>query len=200
MHKKNKHNVPKLTKPEKALVEVINKQWNKAQALYELTSHLQIAATIELATIPIYLGTYYTINRTPGSDKPTDPTAFPKTDVSRFADAAGALIMSVAVEEMLHMSLASNILYSLGKDPQLYGQAPGSYPAVLPGHEENVSRGSTHFSQSIPIPLARFSFSQLSHFLAIEYPAPRVHHQRQATGKPLVKFILISVVLSNRIG
>jgi hypothetical protein len=169
MHKKTKYKVPKLTKSEEALVEVINSEWDQDKALYELTSHLQVAATIELATIPIYLATYYTINRTPDSGT---ATGFPQTDVSRFADEAGALIMSVAVEEMLHMSLASNILYALGKDPQLYGQAPDSYPANLPGHAENVSRHSKHYSQSLPIPLAKFSFNQLSHFLAIEYPAP----------------------------
>lgn len=172
MNKTPKYKIPKLTKAEKALVATINSQWDKSKALYELTSHLQIAATIELATIPIYLNTYYSINRTPGKDTPYYTDAFPKSDLSRFADRAGALIMSVAVEEMLHMSLSSNVLYSLGEDPKLYQQAPGSYPATLPGHNQNVSPSSPHFSQNIPIPLARFSFTQLSHFLAIEYPAP----------------------------
>ena len=35
--------------------------------------------------------------------------------------------MSVAVEEMLHMSLSSNVLYSLGVEPLLYRNSPGPY-------------------------------------------------------------------------
>ena len=171
-HPPHKYKIPKFTKAEKALVATINSQWDKSKAIYELSTHLQVAATIELATIPIYLNTYYSINRTPGKGSPYFTKAFPKTKVSRFADRAGALIMSVAVEEMQHMSLACNILYSLGEDPQLYRQAPDSYPAVLPGHNQNISPSSKHFGQNIPIPLGRFSFTQLSHLLAIEYPAP----------------------------
>lgn len=163
--------VPKLTEAEQNLVNTINSSWNKAQALFELKTHLQVAVTIELATIPIYLGTYYSINRTPGSGDPGAVTAFPKTDVSRFADTAGGLIMSIAVEEMLHMSLASNVLYSLGGDPQIYGNAPASYPSHLPGHKQNELCSNDNDSRNIPIPLAKFSFDQLSHFLAIEYPA-----------------------------
>ncbi len=164
--------VPAPTTAECKLTTKINSSdsWNRARALSELKSHMQVAITIELATIPIYLSTYYSINRTPKSDKPKD-WSFPSTELSRFADEAGALIMSVAVEEMLHMSLSSNILYSLGEDPQLYQQAPASYPAYLPGHAKNIKGASGNNARNIPIPLAKFSFEQLSHFLAIEYPA-----------------------------
>ncbi len=165
--------IPRLTKAEYDLVTTINSNpsWNRAKVLSVLKSHLQLAVTIELATIPIYLSTYYSIDRTPGTEDPKADNAFPKTAISRFADEAGALIMSVAVEEMLHMSLASNVLYSLGEDPQLYGSAPDSYPAYLPGHRKNILCSADNDSRNIPIPLAKFSFEQLSHFLAIEYPA-----------------------------
>ena len=50
--------------------------------------------------------------------------------------------MSVAVEEMLHMSLSSNILFSMGVAPQLYGKAPGQYPTPLPYHNPQGPAGS----------------------------------------------------------
>src|SRR5687768_18442357 len=40
---------------------------------------------------------------------------------------SGGVMMSVAVEEMLHMSLSSNILFAMGVAPKLYGKAPGQY-------------------------------------------------------------------------
>ncbi|HNG60965.1 MAG TPA: ferritin-like domain-containing protein, partial [Cellvibrionaceae bacterium] len=89
--------VKRLTPAEKRLVKYINEHWSRAQALDELKSHLQTAIEVELATIPIYLFAYYSINRT--------PAGFPDTALAQFADRAGASIMSVAVEEMLHMSL-----------------------------------------------------------------------------------------------
>ena len=146
------------TPAEMKLVETINKHWTREKALTELTASLQTAVEVELATLPIYLYTYYSIDRT--------PTGFPDTALSRFADQAGGVIMSVAVEEMLHMSLSSNILFSLGKLPQLYMHSPSPYPTNLPGH---ARLGPD--SKPLALPLAKFSLEQLWHFLEIEYPA-----------------------------
>ncbi|WP_286829548.1 MULTISPECIES: ferritin-like domain-containing protein [Kordiimonas] len=148
------------TEAEKALINTINTSpaWNREKVLSDLTEHLKVAVKIELATLPIYLYTYYSINRT--------PEGFPSTNVTRFADEAGGLIMSVAVEEMLHMSLASNILDSLGQDPELYGNSPWPYPANLPGHTYLGPDG-----KAMQIPLAPFSLEQMWQFLEIEYPA-----------------------------
>lgn len=173
------YKVPPLTPAEHDQVNTFNaKQWQPGEAIKLLRTLLQTAAEVELATIPIYLASYYTIDRTPGSGNPGLADAFPKTEVSRFADEAGALIMSVAVEEMLHMSLACNVLFAVSeKDtyPQLYLKAPASYPADLPLHRKNVPEGQAGASdddtRNDPIPLGGFSFEQLSHFLAIEYPA-----------------------------
>lgn len=170
---KMKYQVPALTANEKTTIQNINNDtatYGDGKALAILQKTLQVAAEVELATIPIYLGTYYTINRTPGKNNPGLPSAFPKTDVSRYANEAGALIMSVAVEEMLHMSLACNVLFSTGKMPDLYLKAPNSYPASLPGHRPNTNNNPMDNTRNEPIPLAGFSFEQLSHFLAIEYP------------------------------
>lgn len=163
------YEVPALTTAEQNQIFKINndpEHWGDGQALAKLQAALQIAVEVELATIPIYLYTYYSIDRTVGQSTPTQDDVFPKTPWSRFADKAGALIMSVVVEEMLHLSLSANVLHSTGKDPEIYGNSPKKYPAVLPGHEQ----GKLAWDQ--PIPLAKFSFDQLSHMLAIEYPAP----------------------------
>jgi Ferritin-like len=121
----------------------------------KLLAHLQIAVEIELSTIPIYLYTYYSINRMPGG-----ADSLPNgQQVATFANKAGGLIMSVAVEEMLHMSLACNILRALGGEPKLYLRSPGSYPTNLPHHKAGFSVG-----------LSRLSADQLDKFLVIEKP------------------------------
>ena len=165
------YDVPPLTPEQLALIAEIDQSWNEAYALTTLKSLLQTASEIELATIPIYLSTYYSINRTPDDDVMGAGNGFPNSAISRFANEAGALIMSVAVEEMLHMSLATNILYAVGAEPNLYLNAPNSYPAILPGHRINTPCGDNDNTRNKPIPMAKFSFQQLSAFLAIEYPA-----------------------------
>lgn len=147
-----------LSPAEQRLVEHIDHTWTRARALSELRAHLQIAIEVELATIPVYLYTYYSIDRL--------PQGFPDTPLSRFADKAGATIMSVAVEEMLHMSLSSNILFSLGQMPQLYLRSPAPFPTDLPGHARLGPDG-----KPLQIPLAKLSVEQLWHFLEIEYPS-----------------------------
>ncbi|WCM91496.1 ferritin-like protein [Acidovorax sp. NCPPB 2350] len=159
-HATTSHALPvrPLTAAEQRLVHHLDAHWTPARALSELQAHLQIAIEVELATIPLYLYTYYSIDRT--------PAGFPDTELSRFADEAGATVMSIAVEEMLHMSLSSNILYSLGQLPQLYLRSPSPFPSNLPAHGK---LGPDH--QPLSLPLARLSLQQLWKFLEIEYPA-----------------------------
>jgi Ferritin-like len=148
----------RLTPSERALVRHIDETWTRERALAELKHHLQTAIEVELATLPIYLFTYYSINRT--------PSTFPSTDVSRYADEAGAVILSAAVEEMLHLSLSSNILFALGTQPVLYGKSPGPFPTNLPGE---AKLGPDH--EPVRLTLAKFSCEHLWKFLEIEYPA-----------------------------
>ncbi|WP_420574788.1 ferritin-like domain-containing protein [Kordia sp.] len=154
-----------------------------------LKQAMQQAIEIEIATIPVYLYTYYSINRTPNqsdieSQILSDMKATQKgkkkkrndaelqaaakqlaLDIMVFANKAGALIMSVAVEEMLHMSLSSNIKNALkppyGGIPQLVGKTPKVWPAYLPGHVPafEINRG-------------KLSLEQLHAFLLIESPLP----------------------------
>ncbi|MBX2905883.1 MAG: ferritin-like protein [Taibaiella sp.] len=140
---------------------------------------IQQAIEIEIATIPVYLYTYYTINRTPDQDKISGDLAQAlvksgvaddearkialdlSAEIMVFANKAGALIMSVAIEEMLHMALSSNLKQALAGLPQLVGKSPSTWPAVLPGHEPEF-----------PINRAPLSLAQLMTFLKIESPDP----------------------------
>ncbi|MEM7069034.1 MAG: ferritin-like domain-containing protein [Pseudomonadota bacterium] len=132
---------------------------------HRLKGDLQAAIAVELATIPIYLYTYYSINRTNDSGSNLK-------DPQQYANEAGGVIMSVAVEEMLHMSLSSNIYYALiGAPPVLYENAPASYPAKLPNHNPAVPEGPEEILSDL-IPLRAFSFDQLWRYLLIEY----AHH------------------------
>jgi len=140
---------------------------------------LQQAIEIEIATLPTYLSTYYSINRTP-KQKPitaeftklfldkgdSEQDAVTKaveysTKIMVFANKAGANIMSVVVEEMLHMSLASNVKQALFGNPELIGKSPAIWPAYLAGHDPQF-----------PINRAKLSHDQLETFKLIESPKP----------------------------
>jgi hypothetical protein len=151
-----------LTPVEQLFVDWLDLTSSREDVLAELKANLQTAIEIELATIPIYLYTYYSLNRNNESGETI-------SDAQLFANKAGGLIMSVAVEEMLHMSLSSNILWAMGVAPQLYGNAPASYPTGLPYHNPKGPAGPDG-STPVLIPLERLSFEQLWHFLQIEYP------------------------------
>ncbi len=152
-----------LSDAEKIMVFFINNTMTREAALTRLKGDLQAAISVELATIPIYLYTYYSLQRNNKSGELMD-------DAQIFANKAGGIIMSVAVEEMLHMSLSSNIFYALtGTPPKLYMNAPPIYPAMLP-HHNPVGPPGPKGGVDTHIPLGGFGFEQLWHFLQIEYP------------------------------
>ena len=107
-----------------------------------LHRHLEAAIQLEHATIPPYLTALYSIH--PGTNR----------------DAFHA-IRVVAVEEMLHLTLAANILNAVGGSPDL--TRPGfvpEFPAYLPDGETDFQVG-----------LERFSRNTIETFLKIERPA-----------------------------
>lgn len=140
---------------------------------------IQQAIEIEIATIPVYLFTYYSINRVPNQDIISGALAQELTrkgmespeankvalrlsaEIMVYANKIGATIMSVVMEEMLHMSLSSNLKQALIGQPILTGRSPHVYPTCLPGHEPEFD-----------INLAPFSLDQLMTFLKIESPDP----------------------------
>jgi len=157
---------------------------------------MQQAIEIEIATIPVYLFTYYSINRTPDQNhigqiiktqllsKEKKPgVLYTQQEVDTiakelsakimvFANKAGASILSVVIEEMLHMSLSSNVKQALAGKPQLVNKVPPVWPAYLPGHEP-----------SFPINRAKLSFDQLYTFMQIESPNKLLEANKK--GSPL---------------
>lgn len=104
---------------------------------------LQQAIELEHATIPVYLYALYSL------------------DANRNGEIA-AIIQSVVIEEMLHMTLSSNVLNALGGAPVI--DKPDfipAYPGALPGGVES----------DLVINLTPFSMTQLETFLQIERPA-----------------------------
>lgn len=131
-----------------------SKKKKQKNIVKDLKRHLQTAIDVELSTIPIYLYTYYSINRMPSVDSNKEGQ-----DIATLANKAGGVIMSVAVEEMLHLSLASNILKALGGKPKIYGRSPDHYPTNLEHHAAGFSVG-----------LSKLSENQLEKFMGIEKP------------------------------
>ena len=108
-----------------------------------LMNDIQTAIEIEIATLPLYLYSYYTID-------------YNANDLSR---QAGYTHYSVFIEEMLHLALACNLKRSLGGEPKLAGKSPASFPTQLPQH-----------APGFVIPLAGYSKDQLANFMQIEQP------------------------------
>jgi len=110
--------------------------------LAELRAHLQTALILEHATIPAYLTALYSIKE--GSNIE-----------------AALVIRSVVVEEMLHLTLAANVLNAVGGRPNINskGFVP-EYPTRLP-----------HSANRFLVNLERFSKDAIEIFMAIEHPA-----------------------------
>jgi hypothetical protein len=103
---------------------------------------LQNAVKLEHATIPVYLYGLYSLQS--------------GTNVE-----IGRILQSVVVEEMLHMTLASNVLNAIGGSPQIdHPDFIPTYPGPLPGGVES----------SLTVALAPFSMQQLETYLSIEQP------------------------------
>ena len=115
----------------------------KLETLADLRSALQKAIELEHATIPPYLTANFTLFNT-GNDQISD------------------LIGSILGEEMLHLSIACNVLNAIGGKPVL--NKPGfipRYPGPLPGGVET----------GLQVPLEKFSKDLVKKvFMVIEMP------------------------------
>jgi hypothetical protein len=118
-------------------------------SLEELRLHLQFAIGLELTTIPVYLTGLYSI-------------------LDGENTAASSVIQSVAIEEMLHMALASNVLNAIGGIPST-SPIDGNDP--IPHFPTSIS-----FLPGLGvINLQRFSPQALDTFIKIEHPGAAVH-------------------------
>lgn len=110
--------------------------------LDDLRVHLRAAVELEWLTIPPYLTALYSIH--PGAN----------------AEAA-LIIRSVVVEEMLHMTLAANVLNAIGDRPDITGGGyVPRYPAKLPYHDP----------PTFSVGLVPFGTEAIETFVAIENP------------------------------
>src|SRR3954466_10036595 len=105
-----------------------------------LKKALQTAIAIEHSTLPLYLAAMFSLR------------------VQSFT--AYNLIRSVAMEEMVHMSIACNTLAAIGGAPQIRALDPGFPSQGLPGGIE----------PDIEARLAKLSAQQLQTFMRIEVP------------------------------
>ncbi len=109
--------------------------------LTDLRKLLQAALEVEHMTIPPYLTAMYTIK--PGANQ-----------------VAYEVIRSVVVEEMLHMTLAANILIAVGGTPRTTYDDFMRYPTCIPCRVP-----------SLWLPLRHFSQDAITTFMTIESPA-----------------------------
>ena len=120
-----------------------------------LKAALQQAIELEHATVPVYLYALYSLDRAKNA-------------------AIAGILASVVMEEMLHMTLACNVLNAIGGAPVI--DRPGfipTYPGHLPGGVES----------SLVVHLRRFSLEQLEAFLDIEQPEVPIEFKAMATAE-----------------
>jgi hypothetical protein len=116
----------------------------KISTLEELRTHLQTAVEIEWSTIPTYLCARWSL-------------------VDGHNELAATCIDDVVMEEMLHLTLACNLLNAVGGHPHLVppkAKLP-SYPTYLP-----------HSDDAFTVNLLPFSRPALETFRSIERPSP----------------------------
>lgn len=130
--------------------------WNHDEELAHLHAALDGAVTLEFATLPPYLAAIWSI----------------KDDLHPVATS----LREILQEEMLHMSLACNMLVGIGGRPKIASAAP-TYPGHLPleVHPELV------------VPIAGFSEAVLKGFMEIERPNHPGHHVALATAREISK-------------
>jgi CDGSH-type Zn-finger protein len=112
------------------------------KTIESLREHLQWAIQLEHATIPPYLTALYSLK--PGANVE-----------------ARHILTSVVIEEMLHMTLAANVLNAIGGAPKL--DRPDfipRYPTFLP-----------HSAEAFEVSLEPFSKGAIDTFMQIERPA-----------------------------
>ncbi len=114
---------------------------SKLTTIQDAQSLLQTAVGVEFGTLPPYLYALYSIP--------------PNTN-----SASSQLIRSVALQEMIHMCLACNILNALGGDPIVKVQ---NYPGPLPG---DIGPNGT----PLTLHLLPFSKDAMAQAMAIEEP------------------------------
>lgn len=129
-------------------------------SLESLREHLQAAMAVELSTIPLYLFSMYSV-KTPKKFV-NDPRYYDLIVAAIRGESVLVhlfriltVVSGVVAEEMLHLSLAGNILRAIGGTPKVYDIVP-KYPAPMLGH-----------SPKLELNLRGLNAKQLETFLAV---------------------------------
>lgn len=136
----------------------------------ELHYHLHLAMQLEHATIPPYLLALYSIH--PGTN--TDATH---------------ILRVVVVEEMLHLTLAANILNAVGGTPDL------SAPDFVPLYPTPLPDGETDFK----VDLQHFSKDAIETFLKIERPRKAPDEDSRLVHRPGLKSLVSKGLLNHQL-
>jgi len=120
------------------------------ETLADVQAALGNAIQLELSTIPPYLTALYSI----------DPSNTTNSEIA-------ALIRSIAIEEMLHMAIACNVLNAVGGTPAInVAGFPPTYPGPLP-----MDIGTQPGGPTFIVPLQKFSIDAVTGtFMVIEEP------------------------------
>ncbi len=111
------------------------------ETIESLRRQLHYAMMVEHTTVPTYLCALYSI--------PDDTN-----------DEAAAVIQTVAMEEMLHMTLVANLTNAVG------GETRVNWPEFVPNYPEPLRK----FANGLTVELLKFSTQALDLFLKIEKP------------------------------
>lgn len=113
----------------------------RIDSVQDLRGYLQAALQLEHATIPPYLAALYSLHPDSNHD-------------------AAQILKAVVLEEMLHLSLAANLLNAVGGSPDLSG------PDFVPAYPTHLPDGERDFEVSV----RPFSPEAVATFLRIERP------------------------------
>ncbi|KAF8630503.1 hypothetical protein AX15_002874 [Amanita polypyramis BW_CC] len=113
-----------------------------------LRKALREAIQVELGTIPLYLSAYYSIDAGPSAN----------VTAQREGARARVAILGIAIQEMLHLCLAGNILRSIDENPRLYDKS------FIPTYPNTILK------TKIEMNLRRADKRSLQAFLLIEAP------------------------------
>lgn len=129
-----------------AVKKIMQQGVHSPENLAELRRYLQAAVEIEHLTIPVYLTGMYTIK--------------PESRREGGNQYAYEAVQSVVLEEMLHMSLAANLLIAVGGEPEV------AHPEFVPKYPSKLPMSA----DSQEIHLQYFSKEALKTYLHIEHP------------------------------
>jgi hypothetical protein len=124
---------------------------------------LQSAIELEYSTLPLYLSAMFSL------------------EVQNYT--AYNTIRSVAMEEMVHMAIASNMLAALGGSPQIKNIRIGYPVQGLPGGTE----------PDLLVGLAQFSKRQLGNFLRIESPQALLARMDRHEDYPTISVFYLAI-------